>query len=130
MNYLIPESKLFGFIYKFIDKEIKEEGLVVYNGFDYDAQEYTDLIKWFYFEKNDGDVVFMEYVTKEWYERPDVLGFVKSKWMDSAPILEFRGDDVDFINKMEGFFGDFWKKPFKQWFRDNYPEYPVKTFLF
>lgn len=129
MKYLVPENKLFGVIYTFIDNELKDEGLIYQDAFDYDKEEWTDKMKWFYLTKYQNENVFMEYISKEWFERPECKQRFRDMYLKKAPILQLMGIlDSELINKLKGFFGDLWEEPFKKWFKKNYPQFPVKTF--
>jgi hypothetical protein len=77
----------------------------------------------FYNKEYDGDydengMVFI-YIVKEYYEdRPDSRSFRKK-----TPILI-----VNNYEKLETMFGEYWKEPFKKWFRDKF-KLTVKTIV-
>ena len=126
MKYIIPETKLYNAIYKFIDNKYssKEINWIYGTGYDpyedenfddenfrifyegeWDGEDYTDILFWYY--------------SKEYYE--DDLN--SEVWMEDAPILSVSADDYW---NMDSLFGEYWKEPMKQWFEDKF-NLPVTT---
>lgn len=132
MKYLIPEEKLFNFIYKYIDEELTEDNLCwEYDPYEYDENhvDYKDTINFYgdKYETGEQDDFTFIYVKKEYYER------LKKKhndwaldWIEKAPILDFV--DKRLRNRYDNIFGEFWKSVFEKWFENNYPQFPVKTY--
>ena len=59
-------------------------------------------------------VIFMNYHNKEMID----------KWVEQSPILSF--NDIDTLNTLNGYFGDRWHQPFKDWFMEHFKK-PIKT---
>jgi len=130
MKYILPEGKLFDTIYKFIDGEFEDDNL----DWDYDIDPDTNepeknIINFYgqqYINGNQDEWTF-QYVKKEYYEGMSDEQF-KFKWIDKAPLLDLL--HRDFSSKMDALFGTFWRPVFEKWFEKNYPEFPVKTYLY
>jgi len=134
MKYIIEDKQLFDAIYKFIDNMLTEDNIRYQDGYNYDTDKSDENLLNFYGDKysdNEQNDWYFEYVRKEYYEN---LGkhkwenSIKEKWLDKSPLLELM--DTEFMSKLDGFFGSFWKPVFEQWFRDKYPHLPVKTFVY
>jgi hypothetical protein len=126
MKYIIPETKLYNAIYKFIDDKYSSKEINWVYGVDYDpygdedmedenfrifyegewgGEEYTDILFWYY--------------SKEYYE-DDPHSEV---WMEDTPILSVEYRDYWDLDSL---FGEYWKEPMKQWFEDKF-NLPVTT---
>jgi hypothetical protein len=131
MEYLIKEKQLFDIIYKFIDNMLTEDNIEYQDGYNYDTGKWDENLLNFFGDKylnNKQDDWYFEYVRKEYYERLYGHDSVKKKWLDKSPLLEVM--EHNFNYKLTVLFGDYWKPVFEQWFKDKYPELPVKTFIF
>jgi hypothetical protein len=120
MKYIIPEKKLYQAIYNYIDSKFSREEINWTYGTDYDP--YTDEIEddenHLIFYKGDWegeaytDILFY-YYSKEYYEDDQN----PSVWRDESPILGINYKDYWDLVDM---FGDYWKTPMKEWFKDKF----------
>ena len=120
MKYIIPEKKLYQAIYNYIDSKFSREEINWTYGTDYDP--YTDEIEddenYLIFYKGDWegeaytDILFY-YYSKEYYEDDQN----PSVWRDESPILGINYKDYWDLVDM---FGDYWKTPMKEWFKDKF----------
>ena len=128
MKYIVPETKLYNAIYKFIDDKYSSKEIDWVYGVGEDEYGYVDIDKedenlLIFYEgdwqgEDDTDVLFW-YYSKEYYE-----GDPNSEvWTEDAPILsvEYR----DYWN-LDSLFGEYWKEPMKQWFENKF-NLPVTT---
>jgi hypothetical protein len=133
MKYIIEDKQLFDVIYKFIDDMLTEDNIRYQDGYNYDTDKSDENLLNFYGDKysdNEQNDWYFEYVRKEYYEGLTSRREweIKEKWLDKSPLLELM--DTEFMSKLNGFFGYFWKPVFEQWFTDKYPHLPVKTFIY
>lgn len=133
MRYIITEKKLNMGIYKFIDSSLKSDNVKP----EY-LEEYGKPLKTIVFFIGDSSYMpedmddldfeehecYFRYVKKERYNDIDPFGGM----VEQAPALWF--DHNEWRIKMDNIFGDVWHETFKQWFKDNYPQFPVKSFFF
>ncbi len=120
MKYIIPEKKLYQAIYNYIDSKFSIEEINWTYGTDYDPyeDEFEDDENYMIFYTGDWegedytDIVF-HYYSKEYYEDDQN----PSVWMDEAPILGINYRDYWDLVDM---FGDYWKTPMKEWFKDKF----------
>ena len=137
MKYIIEDKQLFDVIYKFIDDMFVEDNLNWNYEEDYDTEEYNKNVIEFSGEKYDEgetDDKYFVYIRKEYYEELKKRGnlgdydFI-ADWINKAPILD-GSLGTWWRDKLNNFFGEFWKPVFEQWFSDRYPNFPVKTFMY
>ena len=134
MKYIIENKKLFDIIYKFIDEEFAEDNLAWEYMEDYDNGTYdTNIIEFSgdkYFE-GEVDNKYFTYIKREYYENltDDFDNEFKTSWIDKAPLLDLTTGEW-YFDKLKNLFGEYWKPVFEQWFRDSYPDFPVKTFWY
>jgi len=137
MKYIIEDKQLFDAIYKFIDNMFVEDDLNWNYEDDYDSEESNKNIIEFSGEKYDEgetDYKYFIYIKREYYE-----GFINNGsefdiefargWIDKAPLLDSTTGNL-WRDKLNTWFGEFWKPVFEQWFKDKYPNFPVKTFMY
>ena len=128
MEYVIKESKLFKAIYQYIDEYYNVDKIDFFNPETYNEDEERDeenphIIEFYnkeydILDSDENGMVFI-YIVKEYYEdRPDSQSFRKK-----TPILI-----VNNYEKLETMFGEYWKEPFKKWFKDKF-KLPVKTIV-
>jgi len=130
MDYIIPKKKLFNAIYSYIDSELKKDNLDWTYADDNDFNEgYDSNLIEFRGDSWDEYGECILYIKKEYDEDEGRDRDMKQKWSDKAPILEFKTYH-SFWKQLQDTFGDLWKPVAEQWFKDHYPEYPVKTFVF
>ena len=127
MEYVIKESKLFNFIYQYIDGSYDVDKIDFFNPETYDEDEETDTenphIIEFYNKEYDGDYdengMLFVYIVKEYYkDEPSSQSFI-----NQTPILI-----VNDYGTLDSMFGEYWKDPFKKWFKNKF-ELPVKTIV-
>jgi hypothetical protein len=127
MEYVIKESKLFNAIYKYIDGSYDVDKIDFFNPETYDEDEGTDIenphIIEFYNKEYDGDYdengMLFVYIVKEYYkDEPSSQSFI-----NQTPILI-----VNDYGTLDSMFGEYWKDPFKKWFKNKF-ELPVKTIV-
>jgi hypothetical protein len=137
MKYIIEDKQLFNAIYKFIDNMFVEDDLNWNYEDDYDTEEYNKNVIDFSGEKYDEgetDDKYFVYIRKEYYEELKKRGNLgdydfTAEWINKAPILDC-SLGTWWSDKLNGFFGEFWRPVFEQWFTDRYPDFPVKTFMY
>lgn len=130
MKYILTNKQVFNSIYNLINEELYGDNLNWEYEWDSDALRREMNVINFYGDKyinSEQDEVTFTYVKKEYYESGQGESLAK-KWLDKSPLLEFI--DYKFRNKMNSFFGEYWKPVFEKWFEQNYPEFPVKTFIY
>jgi hypothetical protein len=127
MEYVIKESKLFNAIYKYIDGSYDVDKIDFFNPETYDEDKEKDTenphIIEFYNKEYDGDYdengMLFVYIVKEYYkDEPSSKSFI-----NQTPILI-----VNDYGTLESMFGEYWKDPFKKWFKNKF-ELPVKTIV-
>ena len=130
MNYEITDKRLYEIIYKFINNEFVSDNLDYEHDINPDTEEPEKNIFNFFGDKyhtNDQDEWTFQYVKKEYYENLDSEDF-KNRWLHKAPLLEVT--DRYFPDKMKAFFNDYWKPVFEKWFENNFPQFPVETYIY
>ena len=135
MRYIINENKVHLAIYKYIDNLFTEDNISYDYGYNYDTDKTDKNILNFFGDKytnNEQDDWYFEYVKKEWYENisddDNEKNEFKNKWLEKSPLLEIL--DIEFPEKMTSMFGSYWKPIFEKWFKDTYPQFPDKTFIY
>ena len=127
MEYVIKESKLFNAIYKYIDGSYNVDKIDFFNPETYDEDKEKDTenphIIEFYNKEYDGDYdengMLFVYIVKEYYkDEPSSKSFI-----NQTPILI-----VNDYGTLDSMFGEYWKDPFKKWFKNKF-ELPVKTIV-
>lgn len=125
MKILIENKKIESVIYNYIDEMIDFDEIHWSPIYDYDGEGYEheneNLIEYYYgdYDSEDGDFLF-DYISPEYYgDYPS-----EKHYKDKSPILELRHEEI--YNTLEGLFGEFWEKPFKEWFEDKF-NLPVNT---
>jgi hypothetical protein len=127
MEYVIKESKLFNAIYKYIDGSYDVDKIDFFNPETYDEDKEKDTenphIIEFYNKEYDGDYdengMLFVYIVKEYYkDEPSSKSFI-----NQTPILI-----VNDYGTLESMFGEYWKEPFKKWFKNKF-KLPVKTIV-
>jgi hypothetical protein len=127
MEYVIKESKLFNAIYQYIDGSYDVDKIDFFNPETYDEDWEKDTenphIIEFYNKEYDGDYdengMLFVYIVKEYYkDEPSRKSFI-----NQTPILI-----VNDYGTLESMFGEYWKEPFKKWFKNKF-KLPVKTIV-
>jgi len=120
MKYIITENRLHNIIYEYINNlmpklEIKDDKV------ESVAKRQTRIVTSFY---TPDDNIIPLFIYHPFSKNYDYSPEQKVK----LPILFVREIDI-FIN-LNDMFNNEWYEPFEQWFNTNYPQYPVKTFVF
>jgi hypothetical protein len=127
MEYIIKESKLFNAIYQYIDGSYDVDKIDFFNPETYDEDRGKDTenphIIEFYNKEYDGDYdengMLFVHIVKEYYkDEPSRKSFI-----NQTPILI-----VNDYGTLESMFGEYWKEPFKKWFKNKF-KLPVKTIV-
>ena len=127
MEYIIKESKLFNAIYQYIDGSYDVDKIDFFNPETYDEDKEKDTenphIIEFYNKEYDGDYdengMLFVHIVKEYYkDEPSRKSFI-----NQTPILI-----VNDYGTLESMFGEYWKEPFKKWFKNKF-KLPVKTIV-
>jgi hypothetical protein len=127
MEYVIKESKLFNFIYQYIDGSYDVSKIDFFNPTTYEKDSEGEIenpyITEFFYPEYDGDYdengMLFIYIVKEYYEdEPSSQSFI-----NQTPILI-----VNDYGTLDSMFGEYWKDPFKKWFKNKF-ELPVKTIV-
>jgi hypothetical protein len=127
MEYVIKESRLFNAIYQYIDGSYDVDKIDFFNPETYDEDKEKDTenphIIEFYNKEYDGDYdengMLFVYIVKEYYkDEPSSKSFI-----NQTPILI-----VNDYGTLESMFGEYWKEPFKKWFKNKF-KLPVKTIV-
>jgi hypothetical protein len=127
MEYIITESKLFNAIYQYIDGSYDVDKIDFFNPETYDEDKEKDTenphIIEFYNKEYDGDYdengMLFVHIVKEYYkDEPSRKSFI-----NQTPILI-----VNDYGTLESMFGEYWKEPFKKWFKNKF-KLPIKTIV-
>lgn len=132
MKYIITENKLIKGIYEYIDSTLKSDN--VFPDYLYEKGKMMKDVVFFVGDSsympediedmNDEHECYFKYVTKKRYIQIDPF----SGMVDQAPALWM--DYNDWRVNMDRMFDKVWHETFKHWFRDKYPQFPVKSFYF
>jgi hypothetical protein len=121
MKYIITESKLDRLIRKNLDQMFDVENINFTNPYYYDSEtgeEYEDPDRiLFYLGDYEGEDEGCFYWHECDYFNPESLA------REICPMVSI---EYDYEIKLNGYFGDMWHEPFKNWFMKNF-DLPVKT---
>ena len=121
MKYIITESKLDGAITNYLDSMFDVKNIKVIHPVeddDEDGNPYEDYHRAvFYIGDNyfDGEEYFRWY-GKQYFER-------NTNMSDKVPVVDM---ESEYYNRLDGYFGDLWEEPFKEWFTKNF-KFSVKS---
>lgn len=120
MKYIITENRLSQTITKYLDELFDVKTIVSshpeeWNSDDVDWDEDQTRIDFFYGTYTQEEMCF-RWVSCDYY-------FSFSEGQKTCPEVHI---DTLFTDKLNGYFGDNWKGPFKVWFTHNF-DLPVKT---
>jgi hypothetical protein len=121
MKYIIKESRLEGFIINYLNEIFPVDDINQTNPWDYDDEtgiegEDDNRVTFFLgnYDHGDNDIF-------KWY---DCDYFVKGAPLKEAcPLVVV---EYQYSKTLNSYFGDTWKEPFTEWFKDNF-SLPVKT---
>ena len=132
MKYIITESKLNETIKNYLNSMFDVNNIGWTYGFDDMGNEVDYAVEFYNNDYDEDETVFRWYDKEYWDEQIDELSpsqeydrKLLKKYKNDSPILEFENSNVS--RSLNGYFGDSWKQPFKEWFYDNFG-FIVKTF--
>ena len=122
MKYIITESKLDETITNYIDELFDIDNIHYINPLEYDdetGEEWDDNNRVvFYIGDYEGEDDGCFY----WY----ACDYFDPNWSPASEKCPMVNIETVYINKLNGYFGDMWKEPFKKWFKYHF-DLPVKT---
>lgn len=132
MKYIIKESKLNETIKNYLNSVYPVDEMHWTPSLDDDLNEMDSAMVFYIGDYDEDETVFRWYDEGYWdYEMEDLSPAQEfdrkllKKYKNDSPILEFENSNIS--NALNGYFGDAWKEPFKEWFYDNFG-FIVKTF--
>lgn len=133
MKYIIKESKLNETIKNYLNSVYPVDEMHWTPSLDDDLNEMDSAMVFYIGDYDEDETVFRWYDEGYWIEEEKTLpptghGYDRKllkKYKNDSPILEFENSNIS--NALNGYFGDAWKEPFKEWFYDNFG-FIVKTF--
>lgn len=120
MKYLITESKLESAIINYLDEIFPVEDMNQIHPYEYNdetGEEGEDEYRREFYlgDYDDGDnTCFKWYDCRYFYWWEDKVG---------CPIVQI---ETQYLSLLNGYFGDTWEKPFKNWFTKNF-DLPINT---
>lgn len=126
MKIIITESKLYQAVIDYLN-DVYDVNNIHWTYGIYDWGNEVDYAMSFYQgDYEDDDNLFMWYDVDYW--KSDEMDHQDEenlkKWIEESPILSF--NDTDTFNTLNGYFGDRWYQPFKDWFMEHFKK-PIKT---
>ena len=132
MKYIITESKLNETIKNYLNSVIPVEDINWTPSIDENGNEMDSAIEFYVGDYLDEEPLFRWYDKGYWDNEMEDLSPTQEfdrkllkKYKNESPILEFEKSNIS--RSLNGYFGDVWKEPFKEWFYDNFG-FIVKTF--
>jgi hypothetical protein len=126
MKIIITESKLHQAVIDYLNEKYDIDNINwTYSTDDWGNE--MDYAMMFYMDDFEDDENLFKWYDKGYWESDDMSNIDREtldKWIEDSPILSF--DDTDTLNTLNGYFGDRWYQPFKDWFLDNF-NLPIKT---
>ena len=119
MKYTINESRLENLIINYLDENLGDLNFNFYH--DEYGNEHDSALEFYLGDYSDGESVFRYYKPLWWNKNSSYNAY--HNW-EKSPMIIF--DNSSFYQSLQGYFGDEWKKVFKEWFEKNFG-YPVKT---
>ena len=132
MKYIITESKLNETIKNYLNSVFPINEMHWTPSLDDDLNEMDSAMVFYIGDYDEDETVFRWYDEGYWEEEESSLpdsGFeydrkLLKKYKNDSPIIEFENSNIS--NSLIGYFGDAWKQPFKEWFKDNF-DFEVNT---
>lgn len=128
MKYIITESKLNEIIKNYLNSVFDVNNIGWTYGSDDWGNDVDYAVKFYEGDYEDGldeNTIFRWYDEGYWNEQIEELSpsqeydrKLLKKHINQSPIVEF--EDSNISNSLNGYFGDTWKEPFKEWFHDNF----------
>lgn len=127
MKIIITESKLYQEVIDYLNETYDVDNI----GWTYETDDWGNEMDYgmmFYMNDFEDDENIFKWYDKGYWESDVIDPYYSNenikKWIEQSPILWF--DDTDTLNTLNGYFGDRWYQPFKDWFLDNF-NLPIKT---
>jgi len=126
MKIIITESKLYQAVIDYLNETYDINNIHWTYGTDDWGDEVDYAMSFYQGDFQDDDDLFMWYGEDYWYsdEMDHYHKEILDKWAEQSPILSFK--DIDTLNTLNGYFGDKWHQPFKDWFMEHFKK-PIKT---
>ena len=126
MKIIITESRLYQAVIDYLNETYDINNIHWTYGTDDWGNEVDYAMSFYQGDFEDDEDLFRWYSEDYWYSEEM---FFQNKnmideWIEKSPMLEF--DDTDTFNTLNGYFGDKWHQPFKDWFMENFKK-PIKT---
>ena len=126
MKIIITESRLYQAVIDYLNETYDINNIHWTYGTDDWGNEVDYAMSFYQGDYDEDDTVFMWYDVDYWksdeMEHQDEENL--KEWIEQSPILSF--NDIDTFNILNGYFGDRWHQPFKDWFMENF-NLPIKT---
>ena len=126
MKYIITESKLHQAVIDYLNETYDTNNIGWTYATDDWGNEVDYAMSFYQGDFDEDDNLFMWYDVDYW--KSDEMDHQDEenlkKWIEQSPILSF--NDIDTFNTLNGYFGDKWYQPFKDWFMENF-RLPIKT---
>jgi len=126
MKIIITENKLHQAVIDFLNETYDVDNIHSTYGIDDWGNEVDYAMSFYQGDFEDDEDLFMWYGEDYWYS--DEMNHhnkeMIDEWVEQSPILSF--NDIDTFNTLNGYFGDKWHQPFKNWFMEHFKK-PIKT---
>ena len=126
MKIIITESKLHQAVIDYLNERYDINNIGWTYGIDEWGNEVDYAVSYYEGDYDEDDTLFRWYGEDYWTsEEGDLWTDEHIKEMkDKSPILSF--EDTNTLNTLNGYFGDRWHQPFKDWFMEHFKK-PIKT---
>lgn len=125
MKYIITESKLNETIKNYLNSVFPVDEMHWTPSLDDDLNEMDSAMVFYIGDYDEDETVFRWYDEGYWTNEMEDLSpgqefdrKLLKKYKNDSPIIEFENSNIS--NSLNGYFGDAWKQPFKEWFKDNF----------
>jgi hypothetical protein len=126
MKIIITESKLYQAVIDYLNERYDINNIGWTYGLDDWGNEVDYAMLFYKGDYEEDDNLFRWYSEDYWYS-DEISHHNKEmidEWKEKSPMLEF--EDTDTFNTLNGYFGDRWHQPFKDWFMEHFKK-PIKT---
>jgi hypothetical protein len=126
MKIIITESKLYQAVIDYLNERYDINNIHWTYGLDDWGNEVDYAMSFYEGDYEDDDNLFMWYGDDYWYsdEMSHHNKEMIDKWKEQSPTLSF--NDTNTFDTLNGYFGDRWHQPFKDWFMEHFKK-PIKT---
>jgi hypothetical protein len=125
MKYIITESKLNETIKNYLNSAYPVDEMHWTPTLDDDLNEMDSAIVFYIGDYDEDETAFRWYDEGYWDNEMEDLSPTQEfdrkllkKYKNDSPIIEFENSNIS--NALNGYFGDTWQQPFKEWFRENF----------